>query len=92
LQTEVEAKLNNEENQWSRMRRGDGGDFACCIPERLSYTAFVAVWARFVPSLPSSALQQLRGYVRLLPVLSPISITLFIIRLRHSGIAPALEH
>ncbi|KAG2741896.1 hypothetical protein P692DRAFT_20239715 [Suillus brevipes Sb2] len=59
------------------MRRGDGGDFACCIPERLSYTAFVAVWARFVPSLPSSALQQLRGYVRLLPALSPISITLF---------------
>jgi hypothetical protein len=24
---ELEAKLNNEENQWSRVRRSDGGDF-----------------------------------------------------------------
>jgi hypothetical protein len=53
------------------------GRFPCCIPERSSDTACVAVWSRFVPSLPSSALQQLLGYVRLLPVLSPISITLF---------------
>lgn len=43
LDSEIEAELNNEDNQWSRMRRDDGGDFACCIRGRLSCTACLEI-------------------------------------------------